>query len=277
MIAELDGAFTKYHEVTLEARVARRQGTFVRGSYTWSHYYGNFDQDNTTGSTTTRTSSSARRTSPTARAASCGTSSDGDLRGDRPHLLEALRLLRAAWNATAGAYFVAQSGQPWEMWSYEPYIALTTNTSDSTGTPSRQARADRHALPARPELHAGHPAARRGYSLQLAVDLFNVANRQTGYNYRAAVHIGTAFETPRNFYDPRRFQVARDSCSEEPCRPLDFGANAIAVLRPDETGLLKQPASPLAIRKRVASVGPSALCPRRRDARRRGRARSAAR
>ena len=28
------------------------------------------------------------------------------------------------WNATVGAYVIVQSGQPWEKWSYEPYIAL---------------------------------------------------------------------------------------------------------------------------------------------------------
>ncbi|MEA2490996.1 MAG: hypothetical protein QOH21_2788, partial [Acidobacteriota bacterium] len=46
VIAELDGAFTKYYEATVESdyRVGRAS---VRGSYTWSHYYGNFDQDNT--------------------------------------------------------------------------------------------------------------------------------------------------------------------------------------------------------------------------------------
>ncbi|MCA1651613.1 MAG: hypothetical protein LC753_15510 [Acidobacteria bacterium] len=36
------------------------------------------------------------------------------------------------WNATVGAFAVAQSGQPWEAWSYEPYIALTTSTSDTS-------------------------------------------------------------------------------------------------------------------------------------------------
>ena len=35
------------------------------------------------------------------------------------------------WNATVGAYAIAQSGQPWEVHSYEPYIALTTSTSDT--------------------------------------------------------------------------------------------------------------------------------------------------
>ena len=44
VIAELDGAFTKYYEGTLETEW-QNDKAFVRGSYTWSHYYGNFDQD----------------------------------------------------------------------------------------------------------------------------------------------------------------------------------------------------------------------------------------
>ena len=48
VIAELDGAYTKYWEATVESEW-RGDKTFVRGSYTWSHYYGNFDQDDTTG------------------------------------------------------------------------------------------------------------------------------------------------------------------------------------------------------------------------------------
>ena len=34
-------------------------------------------------------------------------------------------------NATAGAYAIAQSGQPWEAWDYKACIPLVgTNTSD---------------------------------------------------------------------------------------------------------------------------------------------------
>jgi len=47
VIAELDGAFSKYYEATLESEY-RTAKVFLRGSYTWSHYFGNFDQDNTT-------------------------------------------------------------------------------------------------------------------------------------------------------------------------------------------------------------------------------------
>src|SRR5262249_8270378 len=44
VIAELDGAFTDYREVTLESEY-RKGPVWVQGSYTWSRYYGNFDQD----------------------------------------------------------------------------------------------------------------------------------------------------------------------------------------------------------------------------------------
>ena len=130
----------------------------------------------------------------------------GDLRGDRRHLLKLYGYYPLPWNATAGALRVAQSGQPWEAWSYEPYIALTTNTSDTIAL-RRAGRFAPHcrALAARSELHAEHPAAAR-LQLQIAADLFNVFNEQTGYNSAAGIHIST-FGVARNFFDPRRFQI----------------------------------------------------------------------
>ena len=111
------------------------------------------------------------------------------------------------WNASVGAYFIAQSGQPWEKWSYEPYIALTTSTSD----------ASRYAEPAGSRRSAAHTQLDLNYTqsfrfgkwtnLQAVVDLFNVFNKQTGYNYDPAAHSAT-FGTPRSYYDPRRVQVA---------------------------------------------------------------------
>src|SRR5262249_43470251 len=44
VIADLDTAFTKYYEATVESEYHGGR-VFFRGSYTWSHYYGNFDQD----------------------------------------------------------------------------------------------------------------------------------------------------------------------------------------------------------------------------------------
>ena len=44
--------------------------------------------------------------------------------------------------------------------------------------------------------------------LQVDADLFNVFNGQTGYNRQPGVHTGVAFGVSRNFFDPRRFQIA---------------------------------------------------------------------
>ena len=43
-------------------------------------------------------------------------------------------------------------------------------------------------------------------TLQLAGDLFNVFNKQTGYNYQSAVH-SADFGKPRSYIDARRFQL----------------------------------------------------------------------
>ena len=131
----------------------------------------------------------------------------GDLRGDRPHLFKIYGFRALPWQATAGAYFVAQSGQPWEIHSYEPYIALTTNTNDSNrhAEPAGSRRTDKHF-----QLDLNYTQSIRlqtRYTAQVVLDLFNVANRQTGYDIEPRFHMA-GFQTPRKFYDPRRFQVA---------------------------------------------------------------------
>ena len=184
-----------------------RSGQF-RGSYTWSHYYGNFDQDNTT--------------TPLANDGNIFIGSSnvadgagrqlwnfkyGNLRGDRRHLLKIYGYHALPWHATAGIYGIAQSGQPWETWNYEPYIALTNETIDTA----------RNAEPAGSRITAPHwqidlnytqnLRINSRYNFQIVGDLFNVANHQTGYNFDPRFHNST-FNTPRNFFDPRRFQLA---------------------------------------------------------------------
>ena len=89
----------------------------MRGSYTGSRYYGNFDQDNSTvDARTTPTSSSARRTSATAPGRQLWDNRLGTLRGDRPHAFKIYGSYFLPWHASVGAYVVAQSGQPWEKW-----------------------------------------------------------------------------------------------------------------------------------------------------------------
>jgi hypothetical protein len=205
VIAELDGAYTKYYEATAEAEW-RGGNAFVRGSYTWSHYYGNFDQDN---STTANDANVFIGSSFIGDGAGrqLWDFKDGDLRGDRRHMFKMYGYYNLKWNATAGTYIVAQSGQPWEMWSYEPYVALTTSTSD----------VNRYAEPAGSRRSGAHWQMDLKYiqnfrlkgnmNLQLDADLFNLFDTQTGYNFQSAAH-SADFGTARLFFDPRRFQLA---------------------------------------------------------------------
>jgi hypothetical protein len=206
VIAELDGAYTKFHEATLEAEY-RAAKTFVRASYTWSHYYGNFDQDN---STTTNDSNIFIGSSFIGDGAGrqLWNFRDGDLRGDRPHLLKLYGFYSLNWNASVGAFFVAQSGQPWEMWSYEPYVALTTNTSDASryAEPAGSRRSDAHA---QLDVNYTQDIPLKGpFRFQIALDVFNLFDRQTGYNIDPAFHNTATFGKPRTFFEPRRSQIA---------------------------------------------------------------------
>jgi hypothetical protein len=204
VIAELDGAFTKYQEATLETEW-RGRNAFVRGSYTWSHYYGNFDQDNSTvGNDANIFIGSSNIADGAGR--QLWDFKYGDLRGDRPHMLKVYGYYQLPWRASVGAYAVVQSGQPWEAWSYEPYIALTTNTSDT----------NRYTEPAGSRRSPTHKQLDLNYTqdvvlpgrlrLQFAADLFNVFDVQTGYNNQPSVH-SAVFGVPRNYFDPRVLQL----------------------------------------------------------------------
>ena len=206
VIAELDGAFTKYYEATLESEW-RDAKTFVRGSYTWSHYFGNFDQDNTTGLNNDMNTFIGSSNIADGAGRQLWDNKEGELRGDRPHLLKVYGYRSLAWKATAGAFFVFQSGQPWEAQSYEPYRALTTSTSDSNrnAEPAGSRRMDSHW---QMDLNYTQNFRLGGrLNLQIVGDLFNVFDKQTGFNIQPSVHDST-FGLPRNFFDPRRLQVA---------------------------------------------------------------------
>jgi hypothetical protein len=205
VIAELDGSYTKYWEATVESEW-RGDKTFVRGSYTWSHYYGNFDQDNSTAINDANVFIGSSYIADGA-GRQLWNFRDGDLRGDRPHLLKVYGYRLLPWKASVGAYFVIQSGQPWETWSYEPYRALTTSTSDTSryAEPAGSHRTDTHW---QMDLNYTQNIRLKGrLNLQLAGDLFNVFNRQTGYNIQPAFH-NSEYGNPRTYYDPRRFQLA---------------------------------------------------------------------
>ena len=206
VVADLDGSYTSYHEATVEAEWRTRK-SFVRLSYTWSRYHGNFDQDNTT-------TGSANDSNIFIGSSNIGDGAgrqlwnfkDGTLKGDKPVMLKLYGYYILPWNATAGAFVVAQSGEPWEAWSYEPYIALTTSTSDT----------DRFAEPAGDRRTPFHAQIDLNYTqnfklvshyvFQLVADAYNVTNSQTGYNYMQSMH-SPLFGTPQSWYAPRRLQV----------------------------------------------------------------------
>jgi hypothetical protein len=205
VIAELDGAYTKYYEVTFEAEW-RGPKEYIRASYSHNHYWGNFDQDNSTGANDGNIFIGSSNIGDGA-GRQLWDFKDGTLRGDRPHMFKLFGYYQVPWNATMGAYFFAQSGQPWEKWSYEPYIALTKSTSDS----NRYAeKAGSRRSPAHYQLDLNYtqnlPLKSR-YRAQLAVDLYNIFNKQTGYNYDPGAHSST-FGQARSFYAQRRVQAA---------------------------------------------------------------------
>ena len=205
VIAELDGAYTKYYEASFEGEY-RTKKVFVKGSFTWSHYVGNFDQDNTTtGNDAAIFMGSSNIGDGAGR--QLWDFKDGTLRGDRPAALKLYGYYSLDWNATVGAFFIVQSGQPWESWSYEPYIALTTSTSDT----NRYAEtAGSRRTPTHNQVDINYTQNFRfsgRYNIQIAMDVFNLFDTQTGYNFQPSVHSAT-FNTPRSYFDPRRLQVA---------------------------------------------------------------------
>lgn len=207
VIAELDGAFTEYNEVTVESEW-RGKNTFVRGSYTWSKYYGNFDQDNSsTGAANDANIFIGSSNIGDGAGRQLWDNKEGRLRGDRPHMLKLYGFYMLPWNATVGAFAVAQSGQPWEVHSYEPYIALTTSTSDTNrfAEPAGSRRTDPHY-----QLDFNYTQNFRlapRLNTQIVADVYNVFDKQTPYNFNPAFHAAT-FMQPQSFFAPRRFQLA---------------------------------------------------------------------
>jgi hypothetical protein len=188
VIANLDGAFTKYYEATAETEWRGTHAT-LHGSYTWSHYYGNFDQDNSS-------FSFANDAAIFIGSSNIGDGPGrqlwdfkyGDLRGDRRNQVKLYGTYMLPWNASVGAFGVFQSGQPYQLESVLPYRPQTGSASDT----ARYAEpAGARKSPSQTDLdldytqNIGIPF--RGANLQLAFDVFNVMNRQTGYNFETRI------------------------------------------------------------------------------------------
>jgi hypothetical protein len=206
VIADLDTGFSRYYEGTLEGEW-RDSKTYLRASFTYNHYYGNFDQDDTTGLVNDMNSFIGSSNIGDAAGRQLWNFKTGTLHGDRPYVVKIYGARTLPWNGSAGFFFVAQAGQPWEINSYEPYRSLTSSTNDSNrfAEPAGSRRSDPHA---QLDLNYTQTVNLGGsYAAQVVVDCFNVFNSQTGYNIDPNFHNAT-FGTPRNYYNPRRVQLA---------------------------------------------------------------------
>jgi hypothetical protein len=204
VIAELDNSFTKYYETTAEIDW-RKGNANLHGNYTWSHYFGNFDQDN---STTDNDANVFVGSSFIGDGAGrqLWDFREGDLRGDRRHMLKVYGSYQLPWTASIGFYTIAQSGQPWESWSYEPYRTLTTSTDD-TSRFSEAAGSRRSAGHYQIDLnYTQRVKFGSKYGLDIKGELFNIMDKQTGYSIDPKVH-NAGFGNPRLFFSPRRLNV----------------------------------------------------------------------
>jgi hypothetical protein len=210
VIAELDGAHTKYYEATLETE--RRGGNLsFRGSYTWSHYYGNFDQDNTTADNDQNIFIGSSFIADSA-GRQVWDNRYGNLHGDRRHLLKVYGSYALPWKASIGAFGLYQSGEPWETWDVEAYRPLL-NSIGSTSTssisrfaePSGSRESDDHY---QIDLNYTQDFALggSGMNVQGMLEIFNVTNNQTGYDIEPIRNLPN-YGTPRAFYDPRRIRI----------------------------------------------------------------------
>ncbi|GAC1430360.1 MAG: hypothetical protein NVSMB68_02650 [Thermoanaerobaculia bacterium] len=207
VIADLDNAFTKYYEATAESEWHGNKA-FLRGSYTWSHYYGNFDQDNTScagcNDANIYIGSSYVADGPGRQ---LWDMKYGNMHGDRRHLLKLFGAYSFPWNGSVGAYGVYQSGQPWEAWNYELYNFSEDNDEDDTNKFAEHAGSRRSPAHYQMDLNYTQNIPLHGINLQLVGDLFNVLNKQTGYDFQPSVHSAN-FGQPQFYWSPRRFQLA---------------------------------------------------------------------
>lgn len=204
VIAELDGAYTEYSEAAVELAWRGERG-YLNASYVRSRYTGNFDQDNTSWNNDANLFIGSSNLAD-GYGRQLWDNKDGTLRGDRPHLAKLFGHLALPWRASVGAFVFFQSGQPWEAWDSVAY-----------GLPSYFSSTNRYAERAGSRRGPSHWQLDLGYTQRfllpadlggrLRVDLFNLFDRQTGYDMNP-FRRDAAFGEPRDRFDPRRVQLS---------------------------------------------------------------------
>ncbi|MDP5041511.1 MAG: hypothetical protein NWQ26_11670, partial [Paraglaciecola sp.] len=170
VIAQLDGAFTKYLEASLEVDY-KSDKFFSTTSLVWSHYYGNFDQDNATRFDNDQgTFIGSSNIGDSSYGQLWGSLTSGDLRADRTWQFKSFGAYDLPWNASLGYLAYWQSGHKWEhQFASTQYL----ETRGSRETPSHM------------QLDLNYTQNfdfSEDYALKLRLDIFNVFDKQTGYN-----------------------------------------------------------------------------------------------
>ena len=201
VIAEMDGAYTEYLEFALEGEWFGDR-TYLNASYVYSEYTGNIDQDNTS-----LANDQSLFIGSSSYADDYGQYTwdlkDGTLRGDKPHQLKVFGYYTTDWNANLGAFFSYQSGQAWEAWDGSIY--------------GRSSNTMRYAEPAGSRRSASHWQLDLSYAqnfnvfddynVKFRAEIFNVLDRQTGYNIEPQVN-DEDFGKPRDYWNPRSVQLS---------------------------------------------------------------------
>ena len=186
----------------------------------WSHYYGNFDNDNVSGDNDRNLFIGSSSFGDGAGRMQWN-NKKGDLRGDRRHMLKLYGNYDFNWDGILGAYLVWQSGQPWTPWDNLPWadpadeIALYRITNSGLGNSTSEFL--RFAEPAGSRTTPSHWQLDIKYthnfqfgdqhSVQLMADIYNVFDNQTGYNYNPYTTSSTSFE-PRSWFKPRLIRLS---------------------------------------------------------------------
>lgn len=201
VIAELDDAFTKYWEVSLEAEY-HGDRTYFNVSYVWSHYYGSYDQDITGGDSDSNLFIGSSNLAD-GKGRQVWDGKYGTLNGDKPHVLKAFGYYTTDWEANIGAYFIYQSGDVWEKWDGSLY-----GYSSSTIRYAETAGSRRESSHWQIDLNYNQNfTIYDDYIISFTAELFNVFDNQTGYDSNPYADSST-FGESRKLINPRRLQLS---------------------------------------------------------------------
>lgn len=206
VIAEVDGGYTKYWEASFEAEWIGERA-YLNASYVWSRYTGNFDQDNTTYTNDANTFIGSSYYNDD-KGKYVWDNKDGTLSADKPHLLKVYGYYTLDWEANIGAYFVFQSGQAWEKWSGAYYGLNPRGAYDAVSAYAEKAGSRRSSSHWQMDLNYTQDyVINPELVVKFRADLFNVFDRQTGYDIEP-IDYATQFGKPRRWYNPRRVQLS---------------------------------------------------------------------